>query len=72
MAENGYTQRDSYMDIGEYRADPETWDILATSKTGDSEFITKTVCNLLQYDGKNVAHDGGNHRGESLKSSLLL
>lgn len=55
MAENGYTQRDSYMDIGEYRADPETWDILATSKTGDSEFITKTVCNLLRYDGKNVA-----------------
>lgn len=44
----GYELKDSYT-IG-YADDPETWDILATYRTTDSEAIINTYDNLLEYD----------------------
>ena len=50
LTEHGYTIKDTYNNSARFADDPKTWDILATSQTGDSEFICKTICGLLQYD----------------------
>ena len=47
----GYTFKNTY-DM-QYASDPQTWDILATSRSADSEAIVNTICGLLEYDVKN-------------------
>lgn len=44
----GYTLKDTYT-IG-YPSDPQTWDILATSRAADSEAIINTYDGLYEYD----------------------
>ena len=44
----GYTLKDSYT-LG-YSSDPQTWDVLATSKAADSEAIINTYDGLYEYD----------------------
>lgn len=44
----GYTLKDSYT-LG-YSSDPQTWDVLATSKAADSEAIVNTYDGLYEYD----------------------
>ena len=52
LEENGYTLNDTYNAL---RGDTmETWDVIATSYTSDSYFITCTYSGLLEYDVKNV------------------
>ena len=48
----GYTIKDSYS-IG-YASDPQTWDILATSRSADSEAIVNTYDGLYEYNSENV------------------
>ena len=52
LVEKGYTLKDSYTTI--YTADPETWDVLATSKSSDSEMIVQTYDELMEYDIEGV------------------
>ena len=52
LAEKGYTVKDSanfYFD-----ADPETWDVLATSNAADSEILVNTYDGLVEYDMENT------------------
>ena len=51
LAENGYTTVDVanfYFD-----ADPENWDVLATSMAADSEILVNTYDGLIEYDMEN-------------------
>lgn len=48
LTEKGYTIKDSYS-LG-YTSDPQTWDVLATSRSADSEAIVNTYDGLLEYD----------------------
>ena len=48
LTEKGYTLVDSYT-IG-YPSDPQTWDVLATSRSADSEAIVNTYDGLYEYD----------------------
>ncbi len=48
LADKGYTLKDSYS-IG-YSSDPQTWDVLATSRAADSEAIINTYDGLYEYD----------------------
>ena len=48
LVEKGYTLKDSYALT--YTADPATWDVLATSKSADSEMIVQTYDGLMEYD----------------------
>jgi len=48
----GYTLKDTY-NIA-YSSDPQTWDVLATSKAADSEAIVNTYDGLYEYDCENV------------------
>jgi ABC-type oligopeptide transport system substrate-binding subunit len=52
MADKGYTLGDTYA-LG-YSSDPQTWDVLATSKAADSEAIVNTYDGLVEYDMENV------------------
>ena len=52
VAEKGYTLSDKYS-LG-YSSDPQTWDVLATSKAADSEAIVNTYDGLVEYDMENV------------------
>ncbi|MBQ8551883.1 MAG: peptide ABC transporter substrate-binding protein [Clostridia bacterium] len=52
LADKGYTVKDSYS-LG-YASDPQTWDVLATSRAADSEAIINTYDGLLEYDMENV------------------
>lgn len=52
LVEKGYTLKDSYTTI--YTADPETWDVLATSKASDAEMIVQTYDGLMEYDIEGV------------------
>ncbi len=52
LTDNGYTLKDSYT-YG-YTGDPETWDVLATSKAVDSEMIVQTYDGLMVYDMEGV------------------
>ena len=48
LQENGYTLKDTY-NIG-YSSEPNTWDVLATSRAADSEAIINTYDGLMEYD----------------------
>ncbi len=52
LADKGYTIKDTYT-IG-YASDPQTWDVLATSRAADSEAIINTYDGLYEYDMENV------------------
>ncbi len=53
LTSHGYTLRDSYDNT--FSDTPETWDVIATSYTSDSQYIAPTYAGLLEYDIKNVA-----------------
>ena len=48
LQENGYTLKNTYT-LG-YSSDPQTWDVLATYRSADSEAIVNTYDNLMEYD----------------------
>ncbi len=48
----GYTLTDTYA-MG-YSGDPKTWDVLATSRTVDSQALVNTYDGLMEYDVANV------------------
>ena len=48
LVEKGYALKDSYT-LG-YASDPQTWDVLATYRSADSEAIVNTYDNLMEYD----------------------
>lgn len=52
LAANGYTLKDTYNFANSYEI--ATWDVIATSYTSDSYFISCTYAPLLQYDNKGV------------------
>lgn len=52
LTEQGYTLKDSY--TKGYVSDPQTWDVLATSRSADSEAIVNTYDGLMEYDSENV------------------
>ncbi len=52
LEENGYTLTDTWNMSNGYEI--ETWDIIATSYTSDSYFLSCLYTPLLQYDAKNV------------------
>ncbi|MBP5343324.1 peptide ABC transporter substrate-binding protein [bacterium] len=51
LADNGFTLNDTYT-LG-YSSDPQTWDVLATSRAADSEAIVNTYDGLYEYDVEN-------------------
>ena len=52
VASKGYTLKDTYTLT--YASDPQTWDVLATSRAADSEAIVNTYDGLYEYDSENV------------------
>ena len=52
LAANGYTLTETWNQFSSY--DMETWDVIATSYTSDSYFISATYSGLLEYDAKNT------------------
>ena len=52
LTENGYTLKDTYT-MG-YPSDPQTWDILATSRAADGEALVNVYDSLVEYDSENV------------------
>ncbi len=48
LLEKGYTLKESYSLA--YGSDPETWDILATSRAPDAEMLVNTYDGLYEYD----------------------
>ncbi|MGN0142307.1 MAG: ABC transporter substrate-binding protein [Roseburia sp.] len=48
LEEKGYTLKDTYSLA--YPSDPTTWDVLATSRSADSEAIINTYDGLMEYD----------------------
>ena len=52
LADKGYTIKDTYS-LG-YSSDPQTWDVLATSRAADSEAIVNTYDGLYEYDPEGV------------------
>ncbi len=52
LTEKGYTLKNSY--TFSYGSDPQTWDVLATSKAADSEAIVNTYDGLYEYDCEGV------------------
>jgi len=52
LLDKGYTLNDTYNLL--YTSDPKTWDMFATSRAADSQFIAKTLVGLLQYDEENI------------------
>ena len=53
LAEKGYTTRDTA--VFYFDANPESWDVLATSMAADSEILVNTYDGLIEYDMENVA-----------------
>ena len=51
LTEKGYTIKDTHVDY--FDADPETWDVLATSNAADSEVLVQTYDGLVEYDMEN-------------------
>ena len=51
LAANGYTTVDVHNYY--YDADPEMWDVLATSMAADSEILVNTYDGLIEYDMEN-------------------
>ena len=54
LESNGYTIKDTYAPGGKFASDPQTWDILATSRAADAEAIVNTYDGLVEYDCENV------------------
>ena len=52
LTEKGYTIKDNFLFY--YDADPETWDVLATSNAADSEVLVNTYDGLVEYDMENT------------------
>lgn len=48
----GYEFKDSF-NWNEFNADPNTWDVLATSNSADSEILVNTYEGLMEYDMEN-------------------
>lgn len=48
LTDKGYTLKDDYTIA--YPSDPTTWDVLATSRSADSEAIINTYDGLMEYD----------------------
>lgn len=48
LADHGYTTKDTYNKAN--TSDPQTWDVLATSRAADSEALINTYDGLLEYD----------------------
>jgi ABC-type oligopeptide transport system substrate-binding subunit len=48
LKDNGYTLKDSY--AIHYSSDPQTWDVLATSRSADADAIINTYDGLYEYD----------------------
>ena len=51
LASKGYTLKDSFNFY--FDADPESWDVLATSNAADSEILVNTYDGLVEYDMEN-------------------
>ena len=51
LTEKGYELKDSFYFY--YDADPESWDVLATSNAADSEILVNTYDGLVEYDMEN-------------------
>ena len=51
LADKGYALKDTY--TLSYSSDPQTWDVLATSRAADSEAIVNTYDGLYEYDAEN-------------------
>lgn len=54
LESHGYTLKDTYAPSGLYSSDPQTWDVLNTSRAADSEAIINTYDGLVEYDSENV------------------
>ena len=52
LEEKGYTLKDRY--TVHYSSDPQTWDVLATSKSADTDAIVNTYDGLYEYDCEGV------------------
>lgn len=52
LIKQGYTLKDSY--TVHYSSDPQTWDVLATSKSADADAIVHTYDGLYEYDCEGV------------------
>ena len=52
LTEKGYTTKDTLNFY--YDADPENWDVLATSNAADSEILVNTYDGLYEYDMENT------------------
>ena len=50
LEEKGYTFKDTY--ATSYSSEPQTWDLLATYRSADSEAIINTQDNLVEYDNE--------------------
>ncbi|MBQ3868925.1 MAG: peptide ABC transporter substrate-binding protein [Clostridia bacterium] len=48
LADKGYTLQTTYSTT--FNSFPKTWDVLATSRAADSQFLVKTYDGLLEYD----------------------
>ena len=51
VEEQGYELKDTYSFL--YSSDPQTWDVLATSQSADSEAIINTYDGLMEYNCEN-------------------
>ena len=51
LTEKGYTIKDEH--VVYFDADPEMWDVLATSMAADSEILVHTYDGLIEYDMEN-------------------
>ena len=52
LEDQGYTLKNSY--TIHYSSDPQTWDVLATSKSADTDAIVHTYDGLYEYDSEGV------------------
>ncbi len=52
LTDKGYALKDTY-ELG-YTSDPQTWDVLNTYRSADSEAIINTYDGLLEYNTENV------------------
>ncbi|MDO4377943.1 MAG: ABC transporter substrate-binding protein [Erysipelotrichia bacterium] len=52
LKDKGYEVKDTYTMT--YSSDPQTWDVLATSRSADSEAIINTYDGLMEYDEENT------------------
>ncbi len=52
LKEKGYTLKSSYATA--YSSDPQTWDVLATAMSSDTEAIVNTYDGLVAYDAEGV------------------